>query len=53
LAEIFEGIHPEIELARFSKGKDVGKIHSSMYDPIDAYILCNAGHKVIAKTHTI
>jgi len=35
LAEIFEGMHPEIELKRFSKGKDTGKIHSEMYDAID------------------
>jgi hypothetical protein len=49
LAEIFEGMHPEIELARFSKGKDVGKIHSSMYDPIDAWVLTRCINAAINK----
>lgn len=36
LAKVFEGMHPEIELKRYTKGKNEGEIHSEMYDPVDA-----------------
>lgn len=38
-AEIFAQKHPETQLKKFEKGKNEGKIHSDMYDVIDAYFL--------------
>jgi hypothetical protein len=49
LAETFAEMHPEIDLKKFGKGKNEGKIHTEMYDPIDAYIMCRAGFVLMSQ----
>lgn len=38
-AEIFIDKHPEVVIKKYDKGKNIGKVHSDMYDPIDAWLM--------------